>query len=530
MSRRWTWVLLLGALGVAPLVGQEETPRWRLFGCSELVVDLYEVTGDATASPYRFEGTFWTQRLRLGLGLRDPSGKTLDLQLEGRLADNDYLGEEDAVLETLRFELEDGGVELPYRVGLGDLYADLSRRTLQRQIKGVSLEIQPQAARVDHSLLVVGGTGATSWEEAFDDEASDLELAGVSYLVAAPSGRGSGVLSFVDVTDRGPRVDDPRPGDRGHRLASAAAELNLGSVRLEGEYAELDPDRVVGDREDRGASYYGQLSQSKGALGWKLRYEDNDAAFVTAGAGGILPSHRIGELHGRYAPRGLGQLLLRLQAIEEHFDDLGPELETDVAALSWDGPVARRRPGLRLRLAAERNDIAAADGSRDELFSSYALGLHHRLASGFDWQAESKLRRLDSRLPASSDRESQEHSLTLGRNGVRGERRWRLAAGAVYREQRESAELESWSPVLDLSVHGPRQRLALHLSFLDQDFAEMTASDLRYSTQRLVWSWERGRHLLSLDLGAEQRRPDAAADTDSYRVTATWRASFDRAW
>jgi hypothetical protein len=45
-----------------------------------------------------------------------------------------------------------------------------------------------------------------------------------------------------------------------------------------------------------------------------------------------------------------------------------------------------------------------------------------------------------------------------------------------------------------------------------------------------MWSWERGRHLLSLDVGAEQRRPDGALETDSYRVTATWRASFERAW
>lgn len=536
MIRRRSAPALVAALtlgAASPATAQEG--RWSLLGFQEIAVDHYDVTGDLSASPYPFEGTFTTGRLSLGVEYRGDY-RSFRLVATGRASDDASLAEESA-LETLALSLQDGSHRLPFRLHAGDVFAGLSRRTLSAQIKGASLELQPQLARGAHSLLLLSGTGNPGWEEALEDP-ERVFYGGVSYAVASRSGAHSLVATLVDVGRQppAPEAGGARPPDDDHRLASLAAESAFGPVRFEGEVARLSRDEDGapggdGANDDEETSFYAQLgSAGGGRFAWKLRWEDNGSEYVTPGAVGVIADRRAGELDARYRFGAAGTLRLRAQSIDREVEGPGPMTEIEAGSLSYRGRLVRGRPSLALTLSADVQEITADDGSEDRLFQSHRLRLEDRLGA-VEAAYEAAYRASDDALDDDADRESVEHELTLARVFVRrrgddGPLRLRLGGGLAWREQRDAGAFQSWSPVADFSLVGRHHRLGLHLSFLEQDFALMTVDDLAYVTQRLTWTWERGRNRLALDVGHELRDPETAESTRSLRARLSWRVRF----
>lgn len=78
--------------GATALHGQggDGAGAWHLFGSSLTSVDSYEVGGDKSASPYQFEGTFWSSLLDLNLELESARGRSFLLGVELLGAEDDY--------------------------------------------------------------------------------------------------------------------------------------------------------------------------------------------------------------------------------------------------------------------------------------------------------------------------------------------------------------------------------------------------------------------------------------------------------
>ncbi|HKI86211.1 MAG TPA: hypothetical protein VKA53_05665, partial [Thermoanaerobaculia bacterium] len=516
-------MLMLGSLSPG---GPARAATWHLFGSNEIAVDHYRVTGDKNASPYQFTGNFWNDRLSLHFDWDNQRGKTISLQGELLGAHDDYFAEDGAVLSTLSLKLQDGGVAVPFRFSVGDEFADLSRRALQRQVRGASLELQPQSKVVDQSILLVSGSGTSSWRETFNGHGNDLFFNGVSYLAASKSGRSSAVLNWVNVhQDAAVAASSGGTVVGDHRIAGLFAETTLRGVHLEGEVARLD--RSHGGGSDR--SFYGQLDEGRGRFRWRLRYEDNGQTFDPTGAVGIIPNRRIAEAHARW--RGSrGELRARVQDIATDVSGSLPKRTTKVAALSYQGSPLRRHPGFEVVLGGEVNDFSTEDGSLDQRFESYRLSLSDRLGSGWLARYRARYRRLEDHLLAEASNHSLDHTLAVGRSFRAGSGRGaalQVQVGGTYRDQQGSGAYRRWSPSLDLGVVGRSHRLHLHLSFLRQDFRPLTVSDLTYSTQRLTYTFVAGPQVLTLEVGNELRRPEAALKTDSLRATVRYRWSFD---
>jgi hypothetical protein len=480
--------------------------QWKIFGSNELSVETYSVGGDdESASPFPFEGTFLSGRLDFNLARDDEqSGRRILLRAEVLGTNSDYFARQGVLLQTLSLRIENGGAAVPYRVFVGDVYTDFSRRVLQRDVRGVSIEMQPRLGGPGtHSFVVVTGGGEPDWRDAFE---RDFTFTGLSWLWQSDTGRSSLVANVVDARQ-----------DRGQRLASVYGATELAGLHLEGEAAFLDM-----DDDDRDGSVYAEVSRNgQAALQWRARFEQNGQAFAPIGGVGILANRRTGEVHVRYRAGTHTLLRGRAQRIEQNIEGGQPRLDTDLFGLDLERRRVAGRKSMRLRLYADRNEFRSDDGAPDRTFSMYGIDLEDRLGS---LDVRGRLRRLET-----ADRETRSVTEAGGDAGREFRRRdvsARVAAGVLLRDQ--EGEYRSWNPTFEASLRRGVHSLALHVGFIDQDFVALSADDLRYQTRRLIYAFEAGAHGVALEATEELREREPGIDTNSRRVALRYRYAFRR--
>lgn len=521
-THRTGTAVLLAALGALIPLQEAAAEGWSIFGGVEARVDDYHVSGDPGPSPYRFEDTFWRVRLDLNLAFDNGRGRTATVRADVLGADDDYLADEGFVVQRLAVEVEDGSTRIPYRLGLGDVFANFSRRTVQRAIRGATLELQPGGG--NHSILLVSGTGEPQWRDTFDSKASDLYFNGASYLWNG--GGNSTVVANLLQVRRGPEIPYPAPADRNQLITSVAGETRFGAVRLEGEVAHL----AESDHGDSDTAVFGQLSSQGRRLAWRLRFEDTGEAFRPAGGVGVISDRRAGELHGRLRLGSVGQLSLRAQRFEDNVDGAAPRRDTVNLGLAYEGSPISARPSLSVRASWDSNDLETDDGSLDQRFDSWGVELRDRFGAGFSLTVGTRMSDREDRLTSSGDVETWDHSLRLGRRFSVGDGASPVAVtvegGVVYRDQDGVGDFATFSPTLDFGLSSDHHAFELHLSFVDQDFGAMTTDDLRYHTRGLRYAFTSGPNTLTLEANQLLRRPELGEKTDSARYSISYRRAF----
>jgi hypothetical protein len=523
-TRSISYLFVLLALSPALLTAQ---PRFRFFGSNELTIENYEVDGATSESPFRFEGTFFTNRLNLNLESDDGRGRKVLLRAELLGADNDYLRHDGLLLARFAVELEDGGRSIPYRLAAGDLFAGLSQRVLNRGVRGVSVELQPELGRGAHSLLFVSGSGEPDWRSL--RRSDDLYFNGISYLYTSPAGRTSVVANLVDSRQRA-GVSGAFPisaTDLEQTIGSVYAESSMGPVRLEAELSALDGSRGGEGFDD--TSFYAMLSRSDGWLSWRVRFEEVGDLYAPIGVS-FLSGRRSIEADGRLLGRA-GTLRARMQRLDSAlFLQTGRPLRTDFASLAWDLPMLARRPNLRVSLMADRNDLESRDGLTDLLYTHVGLEVIERIGQRIEVGYRGHLRDTEDRRR--DDRRLWDHDLSIGRQfdwtagttAVRGD----LRGGIIWRNQERSAAYESWSPIVEGGLRSGAHALRLYLAFLRQEFETLAIGDLRYDTRRLTYSWMKRPHTLFAEVADETRDQQGRPQTASTRLSLRYRLEFGR--
>lgn len=516
-------VLLLALLVSLPLRAQDSA-GWRLFGSNEIVLEDFGVSGDGSASPFPIEGTFITDRLGFTLGWGD-GGRDLVIQAELLATDSEYLPEEGVVIGALSIRFENGAAAVPYRIEAGDLHADLSRRVLQRQIRGTMVEFQPAFGRGTHSLVLLYGSGMPDWENALDD---GLAFTGASWLWQSPSQSTTLVASLThESAEAGAEGVYPFPlVSLDRRVASLAARTAVAGFDLEGEWSILDGEAGEGE----GASWYGEVARASERVQWRARYEDNDREYAPFGAMGVLPGRSTAEAQGRWLVSPRASLRARAQHVESRADLARSEATIDLAGLTFDARPLERRPGLTARLMADVNRIESDDASQDLTFENYGLEVQDQITNRHDLTWRTWYRTMDDEVLAASSRRSTDHELVAGRIIVLGRWRGRVGGGVAYRVQRGAGPVDSISPIAELNLTAGAHRLGLYYGYADQDFLGPEALDLVYQNRRAMYSFASGAHEMSLELGQELREPAARLDTEASRVAMRYRYSFSRTW
>lgn len=518
-------VILVMVVCVLPLAAQPAPPPgWRIFGSNELTVENFDVSGERTVSPFRFEGTYFTNRSSVNLAWSD--GVLRDLLIRGEFVgtDSEYLPDRGLVVATLALRFEDGGAAVPYRLEAGDVFADLSRRVLQRQLRGTSIELQPQFGRGTHSILIVTGSGAPQWRDTFRD-GNDLYFTAASWLWQSVTETTSVVANVAAESAKAGAVGafPVSSVDRDHLMASLSAKTAFSGVNIEGEVSLLDA-----DGEEDGASFYAEAARGSGPFTWRARYEDNDEHYVPFGAMGVLAGRESGELHGRWRISRRSTLSGRAQQIEQRFASSSRSISTDVAALRFATEPVRSRPGLRLDANVDVNRIESSDGLQDVLFRNAGLELRDDFDGRFDLTWRAALRDTSDRSRPGSDRRALENEVIAGVPFLAAGWTGRLGAGVAYHRYRESASFESLSPLVEVSVRNGAHFIRVYYGIAQQRFSTVSERDLRYQNRRLLYTFSRSNHHVSLEYGQELREPEILLDTDSKRVALRYRYTFDR--
>lgn len=516
-------VLILLAAASAP--GQDPGGAWTLFGSNEILLEDYDVSGDSSVSPFPFEGTFYTDRLSFDLGWSD-GPRDLVVHADLLASDSDYLPEDGLVVGALSLQFENGASTVPYRFQAGDLFADISRRVLQRQLRGAMLELQPALGGGSHSIVVLAGSGAPDWHSTFDDPGA-LTFTGASWLWQNESGTNVLVGNVTgESADAGAEGAFPVPATSIDNLAASLAVRTLiSALTLEWEVSVLDSD-VPG--ADEATSYYAELARATGPLRWRARYEDNHRDYSPLGAMGVIPGRSTAEAEARWFASPRTSLWGRAQHIESSTAPGGPETSTDLAGIAWEARPIASRPGFGVQLTLDANSIEADDASQDLLYQSYGVEVRDWLTDLHDLTLRSTFRDARDDVRPEFDRESFDNELILGRSFRGASWSGRVGGGLAYRRQRGSGPFDTLSPLAELNLRIGPHRIHLHYGYADQDSLAPGAFDVTYQSRRATYSYASGDHELSLEYGQELREPDGLIDTDSSRIAIRYRYAFAR--
>lgn len=518
-SRQPSRLLALAIVSLAPW--QLGAAPWKFRGNLQSRFDVFENDGNPAVSPFRFEGGQFLNNFSLDFEKEESEYERWSGRANGRFTTSDYVADHDGfILDQFQLQLEKGDAKIPYRGIVGDQFTFLTPRVLRRNLKGISVELQPQGSHSQSILLFSGSTQPSFRDIDFEDE---LHHGASWVLQSGPETQWT--LNLVNSHRKS------QPGTRalGQTLSSFGGIHRLrpgrGNLEIEGELAFLDGDHLgAGSNQDAaGKSFFYRL---QGDDGGKLRYgfrrEDHDADYNPLGAG-VFSDSRTDLLRLGY-DFGDGH---RLEA-RQHSQD---------SARSTATPLNRVTRGLRASGPFQLS-------GRDFRYNWDGFRVRNR-GTGLGTDSESRVQNLDlqtrfgawstsMRVLEQRDRNYvagtflRTRALTL--SGVRPTRigSWAgsFQAGVQHRNVRGSS-LENnlgFQMALDLS----RQNRFVQASFRHfyQDQISLPGTDVLTKDLQVRLGRRFQDEELALEMAIQDRLADAVANNTAYKVGLVYSRNF----
>lgn len=504
---------------------------WEIQGSNEIRWDYYHVSGDKTQSSYQETGSFLSDRLNLNMSKELKPGKHVDFHVETLVADDAYLADEGIALEWLHLQLEDASTNIPYRIEIGDIYANVSSRTLQRTIRGATVDLQSQSPTKSQSLLLLSGTGETRWEETFDKKGDDLYFNSASYLLSTQSTQKKTIgFNIVHAHQSAAAEAFLFPvTSQDQYIGSIIGQADLGKITVEGEYAYA-LQSISSASNTSGTGGYLQISNDSRHFSNRLRFEKNDADFIPLGGIGVISNRNAVEFHSKFRPKFGGTFNLRVQHFQDNVD--GPFARVDTKAFStrYKGRLKKWRPRLKYVLSAEAQTIEAKDLTTDISFNRYEFILKDTFKHGF--YGRYRINYTDSKDTAArfSPKKRINNIFSIGRR-FKGklfdeEVKYNIRLALKNRHQYENAGFFFYRPLIGFSARSKHHNLRLRYFMKLQDTDRATANDFSNHSRKASYTYRRGRHSISLEWSEFLRSPRGELKTDTNRTHVIYRLEF----
>lgn len=518
--------------GTASAEGLDE---WYVNGTNTVRLEDYGVHGNGLASPYPFTGIQAFDELNLNFGKTESPYDQWRGMIYGVFNGSDYRSPyHGPVPERLNLTREKGDAGIPYYFEAGDYFAYFSFRTLQRSLKGVKLELQPQidASGRRYSLLFISGSNQPSWRNF--SPANDY-FNGISWLMEAPA-QWRLSLNFLYNTRRANPLTGALHRNQATFSVAGERDFTLGRQRLtlEGELAGFSgdhdgtttPESGQG-REDTGA--YLQLSGlSDNPLTYRLRFERYGKDYRPNGAV-ITPERNSFEGYVGWqfvtglSLRGRGQFY-------RYGFQTGNPTDTQTFGINLSGPFFPKQiNSLTGSLDAFVQDVSKSDGTIDRRFYTANVNLNKPLLSGWNGRIGVFLQRLDDFISTGTDTDTQQYSIgadhavtVAGFNGS-------ATLGMMLRQVHGGTTATSdWSPTLAYNlVKGPHQT-SMFFSLLSQNPSAVSTSDVNTSKFLIDYRYTKRQDTMGVEFNVTGRTQDPGQSTSSYRVSAFWTHSFEK--
>lgn len=507
------------------------------YGANTLRFSHYEASGDNALGPYPFQGPMLFDEFNLYADHENSDYDRWRAEVSGvaNVDDNYRALDNGLVPERLNFTRENGDVGLPYRLEAGDYFAYYSYLTLQRSLKGVQLELQPQSVNPDryYSVVLSAGAQEPNWR---DLNPEDNFSTGASLLM---SDRvfGSFNLNLVhNYRDNAHRLNTL---DRSQLVVSLAGEkdfqLYRQSLLLEGEFAHFSGDhdgrtgaRSGQDRSENG--YFVQLSGRSTAhpLDYRFRVEQYGQDFRPNGAI-VSVDRRSMEAHtGWRFDSGL-RLRGRAQVFEDGYETTNTR-RTRTFGANLSGPILGHWvSGLTLRA----DSFVQISDDDQGLFGQHSknldVSLTAPLGAGWTGRASTFLQNLDDKVSPAGDRHTRQLALSADHGFELAGFSGLLTPGVLVRTLRRGiSHSTDIFPTLAVSAfRGPHSlRFNYGSQYQNRKFT-VSGADIHTQTVNADYRYTRGQHQFGVEGNFFNRDPAPGENTDAWRMSLFWTMSFD---
>ncbi len=520
---------------------------WTMHLDTTLSFEAYGLSDNRALGPYQDTGTHAYLEFNV-VGSREFSQfRRMRVQVAGVWNHSNYRHTKTALIpERINFLHENGEVDLPYRLELGNFYGDFTPRTLQASLKGGILEVQPQQSLSGelHSIQVIAASGVTRWDrDNFDDDV----YAGASWLIDATQVGASGMnlgtwtLNYIH-NWRPQQAVEGFPEVRDQDTLSIAGErafrLPLDQVwTVEGEYATMRGDHELTGNLGEDQEQYGQATflQVTGydeqlPLDYRFRYENYQDDFGTAGANNITADFQGVESQvGWRFERGLR---MRLRDTRYRTNrDTGNQTQTVTDGITFTGPLfAYFEPDSPITGSLDIYRRRSADAQNAALNNLRVIDLDINTPLPDGWTGRFGLKLQDDHdIDAGSERVSKE--LSASADHAVAWRGWSgtVTPGLILRTaDGQDVDNTDIQPSVGLNVGRGRHSLASNFGIFYQnarDPGDVNTVDVTFSG---VYAYTHGPHVFSLEGDYLNRDLDATGNTDQLRLALLWRYNYDK--
>ncbi len=445
--------------------------------------------------------------------------------------------EQGFVFEDIRSTWEKGDGAIPFRLYAGDYTSNLSYRTIQQNIKGAQLEIQPEirigAAEQRHSILGFFGLQQQDYR---DVDFNRNIYSGASWLVDMAK-YGTWAVHYIN-NFREKDVSQGFLGSRSQGTWGATfekvfqlfgqkigveAETNL----FQGDYDTfLNPNGFENDRSDM--STFLQLTGENGTLfDYGFRYEEYGNHFRPAG-GIITPDRRTlsWKLGGKVYQD------IRLDGrVEAYRDSVESDLPTDtgLGGITISGPI--QNPFLN-DLSGYFDIFRESIDGKDRHINTQSWSYIGQLTSTFyeKWNG-----RFGYNIRHANDDAfdymtiGREFTADIGHPITLGEASGDARLGMAYRVNSGINSGVNLGPTFALSLAKDPHSLYFNGQYLMDNDRSIFDQDLETFGFGGGYTYNSGPHRISLDCEMNDRNPfELVKNTEDYRIGFTYTFSFDK--
>ena len=318
--------------------------NWEWSGDLTTRYETYDVSGDPSRSPYAYLGNHYFGEFDLNANYNVSRYENLRAYAFGVWNQSAYRNStyNDLILERATLAWEKGDAAVPFRVEAGDFFGNFSLRTMQRSLKGMQVEFQPQSKnpQTNSSLLVFSGVTDPIYRGmALGDEI----FSGASYLYSTRSTdisynlvhnyRQTGSANGLPLTTQ---TVASVAGEHKWRTASASLGFEFEAAYFGGDYGTSNVS-LVQDAEDYGifARLYGRSLTAP--VSYELSYERYGDDFQPRGGSASANRESIEWFARHQGENGL-TTRMRVQRYVDSLETPNP-LFTHTAGLDFVGPI-----------------------------------------------------------------------------------------------------------------------------------------------------------------------------------------------
>ena len=492
-------------------------------GQNRLTLEYYSVSGDEQNGLYPFEGLQSFDDLSINFSDNYSVYRSMRGYILANVNNSDYRGDYGTKISNAAVTYENGESATPYRLDVGDFFASQSRHTLQRGLKGLQIELQPQTSSSPYSIQLFAGRSAQDYEDLLDGD-KDYFFGGS--LLAETEKLGAFAVTSVKYHSL------ESTGNNTENVSSVAwqKDFKFGDFThsVETEFSHLSGSNATTDSLDGASQFFKFSGRNLQGTDYLVRLERNDDQFRPTGAA-VAADRETVDLQWGLSLRKDINLRLRSQRFRDNYNSsnistsqiFGTNL-TGLPFSSSKGFFKQLNVGL---------DVYQQNDSRSFNRDSRSLQLNLSLPINQQWRTRAAYQRLelDDNLANST---STRQSLSGGVDYLFKYNKWKgtFSPTLRYTEDIDVSSNKTANASLGFLVNASKNghRVLLSHQFIDFQASDPAASESTTAQTRVEWQKDWKDHSLIVGYDHFNRDPDSNADTDSYKMSLAWVYRFDK--